>query len=158
MRVQGFLLDLYQVFENFVTVTVSQALERIDGRRQAEDPHTLDEEGEINIRPDLVWRVSGQPAAVIDAKYKAEKPSGFPEADLYQALAYATAYGLDAARLVYAAGNETARNWTARHSGTRRVAHTLDLQEPPAAILERVGALARSIAGRCPSVHRGTLL
>jgi 5-methylcytosine-specific restriction enzyme subunit McrC len=33
------------------------------------------------MRPDLVWYADGvRPAAVIDAKYKAERPEGFPHA------------------------------------------------------------------------------
>jgi len=35
-----------------------------------------------------------RPGAVVDAKYKAERASGFPNADLYQMLAYCTALGL----------------------------------------------------------------
>ena len=34
---------------------------------------------------------------MIDAKYKAEKPAGYPNADLYQLLAYCTVLGLTAA-------------------------------------------------------------
>lgn len=146
LRLDGFLIDLYQVFEDFVTDTLGQALTRIAGCCQAQDHHTLDDGGLIEIRPDLVWRVGGHAAAVIDAKYKAEKPAGFPQADLYQALAYATAYGLDEAHLVYAAGNEVANGWTVRHAGIRIVAHTLDLEQKPVAIVGQVEALARGIA------------
>ena len=41
------------------------------------------------LRPDIVWKVRGSAVAVIDAKYKAEKPAGYPNADLYQLLATA---------------------------------------------------------------------
>ncbi len=85
---------------------------------------------------------------MIDAKYKAEKPSGFPQADLYQALADATAYMLDEAHLVYAAGNEPAQQWTVRHCGVRITAHTLDLDQAPADVLEQVAALAERIGRR----------
>ena len=40
----------------------------------------------VRIRPDLVWELGGRPAAVVDAKYKQEKPAGYPDADLYQVL------------------------------------------------------------------------
>lgn len=146
LRIDGFLIDLYQVFENFVTDTLSAALAHMGGRCQAQDRHTLDEEGLVDIRPDLVWRIDGQPVAVIDAKYKAEQPAGFPQADLYQALAYATAYGLDEAHLVYAKGNEVAHGWTVRHAGVRISAHTLDLEQTPTAILNQVTTLACRIA------------
>ncbi|MHB1536584.1 MAG: McrC family protein, partial [Acidimicrobiales bacterium] len=131
LRMDGFLVDVYQVFEDFVTATLAAALERHGGHCVAQDRWWLDEEAEVDIRPDLVWRVEARPAAVIDAKYKAERPAGFPQADLYQALAYATAYGLDRAHLVYAKGNEAARGWTVRHAGVRIIAHTLDLNALP---------------------------
>ena len=49
------------------------------------------------LKPDIVWHVGGKVAAVVDAKYKAEKPSGFPNADLYQLLAYCTVLGFASA-------------------------------------------------------------
>jgi 5-methylcytosine-specific restriction enzyme subunit McrC len=146
IRVEGFLIDLYQVFEDFVTATLATHLERLGGHCRAQDRGTLDEEGCVDIRPDLVWRSDGRPVAVIDAKYKAEAPAGFPQADLYQALAYATAYGLDGAHLVYAKGNEIAQDWTVRNVRVRITAHTLDLDAPPAEVLGQVERLAARIA------------
>jgi 5-methylcytosine-specific restriction enzyme subunit McrC len=146
LRLDGFLVDLSKVFETFVAENLGASLEKLSGRCQAQDPYTLDEQATIDIRPDLVWRIGGNPVAVIDAKYKAEKPSGFPQADLYQALAYATAYRLDDAHLVYAHGNEIAQQWTVRHAGIRIVAHTLDLDMPPADIFGQVDELASRIA------------
>lgn len=146
VHVDGFLLDLSTVFEHFVAETLSVALERLGGHCQAQDRYTLDEDGTLDIRPDLVWRRGVRPLAVVDAKYKAERPVGFPQADLYQTLAYATAYNLDCAHLIYAEGNETARQWTVRHSGVRIVAHTLDLSAPPVALLGQVESLAERIA------------
>ncbi|HWG73527.1 MAG TPA: hypothetical protein VG184_05690, partial [Acidimicrobiales bacterium] len=125
LRLDGFLVDMYQVFEDFVTVTLADALGAIGGRCRAQDRSFLDTDDEIDIRPDLVWRVGERPVAVIDAKYKAEQPAGFPQADVYQALAYATAYRLGEAHLVYAHGNEGARAWTVRNAGVRIIAHTL---------------------------------
>ncbi len=155
-RLDGFLIDLHQVFENFVARTLGAALERRQGRCQAQDRYTLDDQATIDIRPDLVWRIGGCPVAVVDAKYKAEKPAGFPQADVYQALAYATAYRLGDAHLVYAHGNEVAQEWTVRHAGVRIVAHTLDLDQAPGAILDHVEALAGRIAraaGLDPPYH-----
>jgi 5-methylcytosine-specific restriction enzyme subunit McrC len=145
VRVDGFLLDLSAVFENFVTKSLSAALESIGGQCEAQHLHSLDEEGAIGIRPDLVWRINGCPVAVIDAKYKAERPAGFPQADVYQALAYAIAYDLDRAHLIYAKGNEVATEWTVRHSVVRLTAHTLDLSVEPATLLGQVDAIGRWI-------------
>ena len=55
--------------------------------------------------------------AVIDAKYKAEKPAGYPNADLYQLLAYCTVLGLRNGHLAYAKGNEVPACHIVRSSG-----------------------------------------
>jgi 5-methylcytosine-specific restriction enzyme subunit McrC len=153
VRLDGFLVDLFQVFEDFVTASLSEALERFRGSCHAQEPHSLDEDGAIDIRPDLVWRDRGGVVAVIDAKYKAEKPAGFPQADLYQALAYAIAHDLDGAHLVYARGNEAAQTWTVRHAGVRITAHTLDLDAPAEDVLIQVSELARRIAATARYPH-----
>jgi 5-methylcytosine-specific restriction enzyme subunit McrC len=148
IRLDGFLVHMAKVFEDFVTATLTDALVRLEGVCRPQDRWYLDEADEIAMRPDLVWYVDGMPAAVIDAKYKAEKPAGFPDADLYQLLAYATALRLSEGHLVYAQGNETASHWQVRHAGVRITAHTLDLEAPPDIVLAQVDALARRIAGR----------
>ncbi len=148
LRIDGFLVDLAKVFENFVTATLTDALEAIAGRCTAQDRFTLDKQADVAIQPDLVWRIGDVIEAAIDAKYKAEKPAGFPQADLYQALAYAIAYRLDETHLVYAKGNETARTWTVRGSRVRITAHTLDLNQPPELIREQMDQLAAVIASR----------
>ena len=145
IRVDGFLIDLFHVFENFVTATLGTALSRMGGSCQTQDAFTLDDGGAIDIRPDLVWRVDDVAWAVVDAKYKAEKPSGFAQADLYQAFAYATAYGLQNVHLVYAKGNEVAQGWTVRNTGVTITAHTLDLDQEGPAILEQIDQLAERI-------------
>jgi len=147
IRVDGFLIDLFHVFENFVTATLGTALSRNAGSCQTQDPFTLDDGGAIEIQPDLVWRVDDVAWAVVDAKYKAEKPSGFAQADLYQAFAYATAYGLDHVHLVYAKGNQVAQDWTVRNTGVIITAHTLDLDQDGPAILGQIDRLAERISG-----------
>ena len=98
------------------------------------------------MKPDLVWYLDGEPAAVIDAKYKAEKPAGFPDADLYQMLAYCTALELADGHLVYAKGNAAEVRHEVRHAGVTIHAHTVDLDTPPAELLAQVVKLAGRIA------------
>lgn len=95
VRVNGFLFDMAEIFEDFVTVAMTESLARYEGRSHREPLYFLDAAGGIKMKPDLVWYSEGQAAAVIDAKYKAEKLSKFPNADLYQMLAYCTALGLE---------------------------------------------------------------
>ena len=96
VRVSGFLVDMARVFEDFVTVALSEALTAYGGRARRRGPHFLDVAEHVRLRPDLVWyEEDGSCAAVVDAKYKAERPSGFLDADLYQMLAYCTALRLE---------------------------------------------------------------
>jgi 5-methylcytosine-specific restriction enzyme subunit McrC len=147
----GFLLDMPKLFEDFVTVALREALvAEFGGRVDGQDLHYLDQAGKVVLRPDIVWKVRGSPAAVIDAKYKAEKPAGYPNADLYQLLAYCTVLGLREGHLVYAKGNEEPARHVVRQSGIEIVCHALDLSQPPEALLGRISGLARAIASACP--------
>lgn len=151
IRLDGFLVDMAKVFEDFVTATVTAALTRHEGCCRAQDSCYLDDDERIAMRPDLVWYHDGIPVGVIDAKYKAEKPSGFPDADFYQLLAYATALGLPDAHLIYAKGNEIPRRFVVRNTGIAIHAHTIDLDTEPGALLRQVDVLAERIAtGRRP--------
>ncbi|MEK8143849.1 hypothetical protein NKH18_23745 [Streptomyces sp. M10(2022)] len=99
------------------------------------------------MRPDLVWYGNhGLPQAVADAKYKAEKPEGFPDADLYQMLAYCTALGLSDGHLVYARGYEPGTTHRVRHAGIRIHQHALALEQSPDELLASIASIARLMA------------
>jgi 5-methylcytosine-specific restriction enzyme subunit McrC len=147
IAVNGFLLDMPQLFEDFVTVALREALEPVyGGQVVGQSRHYMDEAGRVVLKPDILWRVGGVPAAVVDAKYKAEKFGGYPNADLYQLLAYCTVLGLRVGHLVYAAGNETPARHIVRQSGTEIICHALALTQPAAASLSEIADLAREIA------------
>jgi 5-methylcytosine-specific restriction enzyme subunit McrC len=146
VRVNGFLFDMARIFEDFVTVALSEALTAHGGWARRQDPHFLDLARRVRMRPDLVWyEGGGSRAAVVDAKYKAEKPSGFPDADLYQMLAYCTALRLERGHLVYARGNEMAARHAIRHAGIEIVQHAVDLQQPPSELLQQMDEIARAV-------------
>ena len=91
---------------------------RFGGRVEGQDPLLL-RPGRAGAAP-AGHRLEGRAvttAAVIDAKYKAEKPAGYPNADLYQLLAYCTVLGLRDGHLVYARGNEDPARHVVRQSG-----------------------------------------
>ncbi|MFD7053251.1 hypothetical protein ACFWBS_44245 [Streptomyces mirabilis] len=69
--------------------------------------HGADAQAElIRVKPDFVWYDdSDRLLVVVDAKYKAERPEGFPDVGFYQLLAYGTALHLAAGHLIYAKGN-----------------------------------------------------
>lgn len=145
VSVSGFLVDMAKVFEDYLVAALARAFAAHGGRVVAQDRHDLDAAGHIEMRPDLVWYRHGIPVAVIDAKYKAEKPSGFPYADLYQMLAYCTALDLGDGHLVYAKGNELERSHVVRHAGIEIHVRTLDLAALPSELEAQVDDLARRI-------------
>lgn len=147
--VTGYLFDMWRIYEDFVSVSLGEALSRRGGFVRTQFPVFLDEADQVKIEPDIVWLdQSRRPIAVIDAKYKAERPSGFPDADLYQLLAYCTAMQLPIGHLIYAKGNEPVREHTVRHVGIKIRCHTLDLSLPPRELLDQVAKLAAAIAAR----------
>lgn len=145
--VTGYLLNMAKIFEDFVTVALREAFRLYGGRSRLQYVTNLDEDETVEVRPDFVWLHGGTPRVVVDAKYKAEKPSGFPQADLYQMLAYCTVLGLTEGHLVYAKGLEPARTHVVRRAGVRILAHTLDLEAEPQAIIAEMQRMARRFAG-----------
>ena len=159
LAVDGFLFDMNQLFEDFVTVALSAALKERGLAPRPQDPHHLDTAGLVRIRPDLVVRGGDgvTPIAVVDAKYKVEKADGRHNADLYQALAYATVLGLGEAHLVYAAGRRRERCHEVRGtptgpegSGVRLYQHGLDLSREPGQLLSTLREIAEWLAGATP--------
>ena len=157
MAVNGFLLDMPKLFEDFVTVALREALVAGYGGRVADqDRSYFDEATQVVLRPDIVWKIGGSAVAILDAKYKAEKPAGYPNADLYQMLAYCTALGLRNGHLVYAKGNEDPARHVVRRSGIEIFCHAVDLDQPPDLLLARMSDLATIIAASRP--ERGSLV
>ncbi|MER6103820.1 restriction endonuclease [Streptomyces sp. NPDC001832] len=159
LALDGFLLDMNKLFEDFVTVALREALREHGLTARLQDPHHLDTAGLVGMRPDLVVRTGDgrTPVAVADAKYKIEKADGLLNADLYQALAYATVLGLREAHLVYAAGRQPERfhevHGTAAgqdRRGVRLYQHTLDLSRTPEQLLSRIRELAGKLAAAAP--------
>lgn len=145
VRITGFLLDMARIFEDFITVALRQSFQRFGGVSRAQFQAHLDDERAIPMRPDFVWNRGGVPRVVVDAKYKAEKPNGFPNADFYQLLAYATVLGLPEGHLIYAKGNEEAREHHVQLAGTRLVAHAVDLQAEPQMLLQSIDGIVDSL-------------
>lgn len=147
LRANGFLFDLPKIFEEFVTVALGEALTgRHSGIARPQFETHLDEGADLRMRPDLVWEHRGKPVAVVDAKYKRERPEGYPNADIYQVLAYCTALGLRRGHLVYAKGNAEPRRHVVRHAGTEIFCHAVDLSLPPENLLARMDELADELA------------
>ncbi len=154
LRADGLMvLNMWKVFENFVTTGLTNALGPYGGGCTPQDRrHHLDDARLCQLIPDLVYEQPGPggvpvPAAVIDAKYKIEiGPSG-QNPDLFQMLAYCTVLGLDRGHLVYAEGPAEPLRHIVHGTGIEILQHSLDLSLPPDELLAQVAALAADIAG-----------
>lgn len=147
LQVSGFLVDMWRIYEDFVSVAMREALAGHGGVASLQHRMHLDEARTVAMRPDFVWSRGGAPLVVADMKYKAEKPAGFPNADLYQLLAYCTVMGLSEGHLIYAQGAEEPAIHDIAGADVWVHAHALDLDQPPGVLLEQVRELARRLAG-----------
>ncbi|MGJ0119609.1 McrC family protein [Williamsia sp. MIQD14] len=143
LYVTGFMFDMWKVFEDFVCVALSDAIKVGAGRVATQLPIYLDGENQVRMKPDLtVLGSRGEVKAVFDAKYKAERPEGFPNADVYQMLAYCTVTGLPDGHLVYAKGNEYPVTYAVRNSKVVVHCHALDLSLKPSDLIAQIVAIA----------------
>lgn len=153
VRASGFLMDMNQVFQEFVTVALREALgasERTFGEDKIDGG--LDVGGEIKLRPDLVWKDGGVCRFVGDVKYKNLNKgpddggtAHAPNEDLYQLLAYVTAANLPGGMLIYAKGEANTGCYKVRHCGKVLKVAALDLSGSLDAVLGRVKELAKDI-------------
>ncbi|MDI3420134.1 McrC family protein [Streptomyces luteolus] len=148
----GFLLDMNVLFEDFVTCALLEAVRELGFTARLQDPLHLDTAQLVRMRPDLTVRSADgtRPVAVVDAKYKTQKAQGgYPNADLYQMLAYCTVLGLAKGHLVYAAGDTTRTAHEvatpAGLPGVQLYRHVLDLDREPAELLTTFRQLAATL-------------
>ena len=173
----AFMLDMNQLFEDFVTSRLQRALRgRLDVKAQSR-PH-LDVEKRVEIRPDLTFLQHGETIGVADLKYKLT--DGEPSAaasvgpfarhdDYYQLLAYTTALGLPEGTLIYCAdvnenedveqqfpdGSLAKSTITVRHAGTQLHTIAIDLSGNPSDIDAQIATLAEHLArsAKCSVAH-----
>lgn len=80
-----FSLTWRRCSKTFFAAARGAALQRRSGRCHANWQEYLDVDQGVRMRLDPLWRsTDGRALAVIDAKYKAEEPAGFPNADQCQ--------------------------------------------------------------------------
>ena len=148
IRAPGFLMDMNAVFQGFVTQALREAL-RVSDRVFRSDEHvrgvSLDEAGEVRLKPDLSWWDGSTCTFVGDAKYKRIRYEHARNADLYQLLAYATALDLPGGLLIYAEGEAEQAAHRVRHAGIRLEIAALDLSGTIDELLARIDELAALI-------------
>jgi 5-methylcytosine-specific restriction enzyme subunit McrC len=144
----SFLVDMNQVFEDFLVVALREALhlsEKVFPQGVKGRQLRLDEAGQVHLQPDLSWWIGSSCVFVGDVKYKRVNASGIEHPDLYQLLAYATATGLPDGLLVYAAGEGEPVTHRVAYVGKELHIRTLDLSGTPDAIIGQVAKLGKEV-------------
>ena len=163
----AFMLDMNQLFEDFVTARLQRALR---GKLEVAPQRRLylDVERQVQIRPDLTFRRAGEAVGVADVKYKftaedsrfASGETAGRHSDYYQLLAYATALDLSEGTLIYCAdasedestsqqastGSLATSTITVKNIGKRLHAVAIDLSGSPGDIDAQITALANHLS------------
>ena len=151
VRASGFLMNMNDVFQEFVTVALWEELGVAEKTFGLGKGYRLDQQNQVRLEPDLVWREGGRCVFVGDAKYKRLRGNDIPNADLYQLLAYTTALGLPRGLLVYAKDDDDPdvrdANYKVRNAGKRLEVAALDLSGSLDDVLGRVGAWRNGVRG-----------
>jgi 5-methylcytosine-specific restriction enzyme subunit McrC len=144
----AFVFDMNSVFEDFLSIALTEAFEPHGGDVTLQHLDVLDVGGGVSIRPDVVWRVAATLRAVIDAKHKELGAGGMPKAaDAYQMLAYCTSLGMRRGYLVYAKnGGAAPRDLMVRNANCQICVRAVDISKPPPVLLAEIEALAGEIA------------
>ena len=131
IRASGFLINMNDVFQAFVTRALRESLgvseRRLRSDQRLPRPIFLAEGESLRLKPDLTWWDGRTCTFVGDAKYKRIDVRGVPNADLYQILAYATALDLPGGLLVYAKGEAEPVKYVIPGAGKRLEVFAVDL-------------------------------
>ena len=148
VRASGFLMNMNEVFQEFVTQALREELglsERAFPSECRGHKVTLDETERAGLEPDLSWWDGSTCVFVGDAKYKNLTGRRVPNADLYQLLAYATALDLPGGLLIYAQDEAQPREYRVRNDGKRLEVVALDLSGTLDDALIRIKGLAQKV-------------
>ena len=137
----AFTIDMNKLFEKFVEEVTGNEARRAGWELAAQYPVELTEK--VNMRPDLVLLRGGYPVAVGDAKYIAND-TGWPNANVYQMLAYCVALGLPRGLLIYASAR-TSEVQRVRRAGTELEIIGIDMSKPADAIIGEARLAARRL-------------
>ena len=155
VRAAGFLMDMNEIFQEFVTTALREKLGVSAGTlcsdKELKGPRRihLDDDHRVGLQPDLTLWKGGRCIFVGDAKYKRVKVKSVPNADLYQLLAYATALDLPGGLLIYAHGEAEPIVHQVRNAGKRLEIFALDMSGDLDDVLNRVGVLAQRVLDLC---------
>ena len=146
VRASGFLVNMNDLFQEFLTVALREALDASPKTLRSDYEVPFDENERATLKPDLSWWDGGTCTFVGDAKYKNLTDNrSVPGADLYQLLAYATALNLPGGLLVYAESEADTWPYRVKHTSKRLEVMALDLSGTLDDVLDRVQSVAASV-------------
>lgn len=149
VQASTFLVDMNQVFEDFVVVAMRDCLNTTDSafpQGAAGRQLHLDAACRIRLRPDISWWMGSECVFVGDVKYKRIEDREIKHADLYQLLAYCVATPLPRGILIYAAGADVEPvTHRVRFLDKELEVALLDLSVPPKQVLAQVARLCRRV-------------
>jgi 5-methylcytosine-specific restriction enzyme subunit McrC len=157
VRVTGFLLDMHQVFQDYLAAALQERLGPLGGEVLSQHKEHLAQRGHLPVvlQPDLVWRRHHTWRAVVDAKYKAgadETTTGTRAArrvvlpaDLYQMFTYCKVLGLSRGHLVHV-DSAAKRRQAVQIADVEIEIHALDLGLALDQLNEQANELAACIA------------
>ena len=148
VAVNGFLLDMPQLFEDFVTVALREALDQsFGGRVDGQDRHYLDQAGQVALRPDIVWKVRRLARRRHRRQVQGRETRRLPERRPVPAprLLHRPRPARRAPRLRQGQRDSPARH-VVRQSGIEILCHAIDLSHPPDVLLNQIGDLSRGVA------------
>lgn len=145
----AFLIDMNRVFEDFVVLALGEALDPSAGRL-IQGSHLrglhLDVQRRISLLPDISLWQNGSCRFVGDVKYKRLRTNAYPNADLYQLMAYSVATNMPSGLLIYAAGQEEPTSHEVVYLGKHLETISLRLDCPPQQVLDQINDLAERIS------------
>jgi len=147
----SFVVDMGQVFEDFVGTALREAMAAHPGEMRLQYNALLNEavrdSDRLTVNPDAVHLLGGRPVVVYDTKYRAATDQGASlSADHFQMLAFCTALQVPTAWLVYAGAGEMKLR-RILNTDIDVVEYPLDLSLPPSDILAAVADLAQQSWG-----------
>jgi 5-methylcytosine-specific restriction enzyme subunit McrC len=145
-----FLIDMAAVFEGYVANRLRANLAEIGFSLTAQDrSRWFDVDKSVALRPDIVISHDGAPVAVADTKYKVlgGGDGAIPNGDVYQAVAYALAFGVGTAHLIYVSGDVVARVLQIRSAGVQVHIHAIQLEGSARMLEAGAAALGAKLVG-----------
>jgi 5-methylcytosine-specific restriction enzyme subunit McrC len=145
ISIQGFSIDMYQVFEQFVARQLAARVNGANDEIGIQNRIYFDLERSYAEYPDIIWYRRGAPYQVIDTKYKDPGDGQDSLNDLRQVKSYASTLKLTTGHIIYAV-SAAPRKIHSSEGGVTIVTHSLDLSLDPNEIGKQIDSLVLEIS------------